>query len=120
MNRRTMSWLSAIALLLLQPLWHMLIFPGDVLPTALTTVVLGLPAVIILALTIHGSRTGLLTASLLALLYFCHAIAEWMSTPQTWPMASLELLLSLVVFTTLWLRLRHGDPVAASASTDAA
>lgn len=42
-----------------------------------------------------------------ALLYFCHAITELWTVPDTWPMSLVELLLALwIIFTGNWDGLR--------------
>jgi uncharacterized membrane protein len=87
----------------LQVAWHAWLAPPDTLPVsvALTLALAPIAPAIVLALLRRPS--ALFWAGVGSLLYFCHSISEFWATPDLWPLALLELGLSLwIIFSANW------------------
>lgn len=106
MSMRTLSLVAGILLLLQQPLWHLWLYPGPVLEPWLTTAIAATPVLLALAMSWQGSRYAMIAASMIAILYFCHGVTEWIAATEQWPMAVTGIVLSLLLFFSLWFRLR--------------
>ncbi len=95
--------LGIFAMAMLQIIWHAWLDPSVALPK---TIGLGLALApilpsVILALLRRPSAT--FWAGVASLLYFCHGITELWTTPAVWPLALLELGLSLwIIFSANW------------------
>jgi uncharacterized membrane protein len=88
------------ALLVLQIVWHLWLFPSQ---GALLWPVAGLVVVPLLLplLAIGNVQRALLWVGSLSLFYFCHGIAEgWSSSEERW-LALLEIILTLLLIGTL-------------------
>lgn len=98
-------------LLLLQLLWHGLLFPARQMPVwlvlAFTTVPLLLPL-----LAIRDVRRALLWVGILSLFYFCHGVAEaWSSSDERW-LALTEIVLTVGLIVMLGAGVRRRPPSA--------
>lgn len=98
-------------LLLLQLLWHGLLFPARHMPVwlvlAFTTVPLLLPL-----LAIRDVRRALLWVGILSLFYFCHGVAEaWSSSDERW-LALTEIVLTVGLIVMLGAGVRRRPPSA--------
>jgi uncharacterized membrane protein len=95
--------LGIFAMATLQVTWHAWLAPPDTLPVsvALTLALAPIAPAIVLALLRRPS--ALFWAGVGSLLYFCHSISELWAAPDLWPLALLELGLSLwIIFSANW------------------
>lgn len=98
-------------LMLLQLLWHGVLFPARQMPVwlvlAFTTVPLLLPL-----LAIRDVRRALLWVGILSLFYFCHGVAEaWSSSGERW-LALTEIVLTVGLIVMLGAGVRRRPPSA--------
>jgi len=88
------------ALTVLQPVWHVWLFPPQILPTWLVLAITVIPLLLPL-LALRDVRRALLWVGILSLFYFCHGIAEaWSAPGQRW-LAVAETVLTLLLIGTL-------------------
>jgi uncharacterized membrane protein len=88
------------ALVVLQLVWHVWLFPPQLMPIWLVLAISVIPLLLPL-LTIRDARRALLWVGILSLFYFCHGIAEgWSSTSERW-LALIEIVLTLLLIGTL-------------------
>jgi len=95
--------LGIFAMATLQVAWHAWLAPPDTLPVsvALTLALTPIAPAVLLALLRRPS--ALFWAGVASLLYFCHSTSELWTTPDLWPLALLELGLSLwIIFSANW------------------
>jgi uncharacterized membrane protein len=95
--------LGIFAMATLQVAWHAWLAPPDTLPVsvALTLALLPIAPAVVLALLRRPS--ALFWAGVGSLLYFSHSISELWAAPELWPLALLELGLSLwIIFSANW------------------
>lgn len=95
--------LGIFAMATLQVAWHAWLAPPDMLPesVALTLALLPIAPAVVLALLRRPS--ALFWAGVGTLLYFSHSISELWAAPELWPLALLELGLSLwIIFSANW------------------
>ncbi|MEP7097364.1 MAG: DUF2069 domain-containing protein [Dokdonella sp.] len=97
MTSRTLAWLAAIALLLLQILWHAVLAPPREVSGWVYAAFFCLPMLPALWLLARGSRAAALVAAIAALLYFCHGVMEAMSAPSQRTLALPEIVLSVII-----------------------
>ncbi|MEO6925700.1 MAG: DUF2069 domain-containing protein [Rhodanobacter sp.] len=94
------------ALALLQVIWHGWMFPPQTMPIwlllALTLIPLLLPL-----FAIRDPRRALLWVGILSLFYFCHGVSEAWSAPQQRWLALGEIVLTLLLISTLAAGVRH-------------
>jgi uncharacterized membrane protein len=95
--------LGIFAMAALQIIWYAWLSPSVILPksVALTLALLPIAPAVLLAMLRRPS--ALFWAGVASLLYFCHGVSELWTTPDIWPLALLELGLSLwIIFTGNW------------------
>lgn len=95
--------LGIFAMTALQIIWYAWLSPSEILPkpVALSLALLPIAPAALLALLRRPS--ALFWAGVASLLYFCHSVSELWTTPEVWPLALLELGLSLwIIFTSNW------------------
>ncbi len=95
-QRRRMGLAAWGALALLQILWHAWLLPPTRMPVTVALAIALVPLAIPLVYWRHPAR-ALLVAGMVALLYFCHGVAEAFAVPRERPLAWLELVLASLV-----------------------
>lgn len=94
------------ALVVLQPIWHVWLFPPQLMPTWLVLAITVIPLLLPL-LAIRNVRRALLWVGILCLFYFCHGVAEgWSSAGERW-LALVEITLTLLLIGTLGAGVRR-------------
>lgn len=95
------------ALLVLQIVWHVWLFPPPAAQRWPTLALAVLPLVPGVWIALRDLRRGVLIGGIVSLFYFCHGIgAAYSDVPARWP-ASLEIVLTLVVIAALGWDARH-------------
>lgn len=100
---RRYALLGIFAMAALQIIWYAWLSPPEILPipVALSLALLPIAPAVLLALLRRPS--ALFWAGVASLLYFSHSVSELWTTPEVWPLALLELGLSLwIIFTSNW------------------
>ena len=80
----------------LQVVWHGWLFLPARMPVAIALVIALVPLALPLVYWRRPQR-ALLVAGMVALIYFCHGVAEAWAAPQERVLASIEIILSLVL-----------------------
>ena len=109
--------LGAVALLLLQPMWHAWLAPPAVLAPAWATLLGALPILPAVVLFALRHRRAAYWAAVASLLYFCHGIMEAWSDRSVWPLGLAESALATWVIVAYgWdgLRARRARKAAAA------
>jgi uncharacterized membrane protein len=94
------------ALAALQLLWHAWLLPPQSMPVALLLAITVIPLLLPLA-ALRQPRRALLWVGILALLYFCHGVAEAWSSPVERVLAVAEIALALLLIGTLGAGVRR-------------
>jgi uncharacterized membrane protein len=97
---------SLLALLLLQPLWHVWLHPPVELPMTFAVLVSVVPMLIALGLGWRLTRDGLVLAGCILLLYFTYAVTEAYTVPSLRGVAFAQIALVTIFFMAL-LNLRR-------------
>ncbi|MFZ0872865.1 MAG: DUF2069 domain-containing protein [Rhodanobacter sp.] len=99
-KEQRLGLLAWAALVVLQLIWHVWLFPSQLMPTWLVLAISVIPLLLPL-LAIRDARRALLWVGILSLFYFCHGIAEgWSSSSERW-LALIEIVLTLLLIGTL-------------------
>lgn len=99
--------LLILALLLLQPAWHLWLAPPAVLPPMFVAVAMALPILPAAVLALLRRPSAGFWGGLAALLYFSHGVMEVWSTPAARGPAWAETLLATaLVFSASWSGLK--------------
>jgi uncharacterized membrane protein len=99
-KEQRLGLLAWAALVVLQLVWHVWLFPSQLMPTWLVLAISVIPLLFPL-LAIRDVRRALLWVGILSLFYFCHGIAEgWSSSSERW-VALIEIILTLLLIGTL-------------------
>lgn len=86
-----------------QIIWQAWLAPPETIPVALAVSLAIAPIVPAALLALLRRPSAIFWAGVASLLYFCHAITELWSTPEIWPLAMVELGLSLwIIFSGNW------------------
>jgi uncharacterized membrane protein len=96
-------------LLLLQPAWHVWLFPPQTMAPWLLLVVTVVPLLLPL-FAIRNVRRALLWVGILSLFYFCHGVAEAWSAPGERMLAWLEIVLTVGLIAVLGAGVRRRQP----------
>ena len=95
--------LGIFAMAVLQIAWHAWLAPPDTLPVSVALTLALLPIAPAAVLALLRRPSALFWAGVASLLYFSHSISELWAVPELWPLALLELGLSLwIIFTANW------------------
>lgn len=95
--------LGIFALLLWMSAWLSWLAPSELLPKSIAVGLAVAPILPAALLALFRRPSAVFWGGVAALLYFCHAITELWTVPDTWPMPLVELLLSLwIIFTGNW------------------
>jgi uncharacterized membrane protein len=95
--------LGIFAMLALQIIWYTWLAPSQTLPKSIALGLAVAPIAPAVLLAIFRRPSAVFWAGVASLLYFCHSIAELFATPTIWPLALLELGLSLwIIFSGNW------------------
>ncbi len=95
--------LGIFAMLALQIIWYAWLAPPETFPKSVALSLALAPIAPAAILAFLRRPSAVFWAGVAALLYFCHSIAELWSTPAIWPLALLELGLSLwIIFSGNW------------------
>ena len=95
--------LGIFAMATLQVAWHAWLAPPETLPVAVALTLALTPIAPAVLLALLRRPSALFWAGVASLLYFCHSISELWATPDLWPLALLELGLSLwIIFSANW------------------
>jgi uncharacterized membrane protein len=95
-QRRRVGFAAWAALALLQILWHAWLLPPLRMPVAVALAIALVPLAVPLVYWRHPPR-ALLVAGMVALVYFCHGVAEAFAVPRERPLAWIELVLASLV-----------------------
>ncbi|HWS41119.1 MAG TPA: DUF2069 domain-containing protein [Arenimonas sp.] len=99
--------LGIFAMLALQILWHAFLLPPERVPLGVVLSIAILPIAPAVILALFRRPSAIFWGGVAALLYFCHSITELWTTPTIWPLALLELGLSLwIIFCGNWTGLQ--------------
>lgn len=95
--------LGIFAMLALQIIWYAWLAPPETFPKSMALGLALAPIAPAVILAILRRPSAIFWAGVASLLYFCHSIAELFATPTIWPLALLELGLSLwIIFSGNW------------------
>lgn len=95
--------LGIFAMAVLQILWYAILLPPERIPLGIVLAIALLPIAPAVILAIFRRPSAIFWGGVASLLYFCHSIAELWTTPMVWPLALLELGLSLwIIFCGNW------------------
>ncbi len=94
------------ALTLLQIVWHAWWFPPQTIPTWLLLAITVIP-LLLPVLALRNPRRALLWVGILSLFYFCHGVSEAWSAPQQRWLALVEIVLTLLLISTLGAGVRR-------------
>ncbi len=95
--------LGIFAMLTWQIIWHAWLAPPETIPVALAVSLAIAPIAPAALLALLRRPSAVFWSGVASLLYFCHAIMELWSTPETRLLALVELGLSLwIIFTGNW------------------
>jgi uncharacterized membrane protein len=95
--------LGIFAMLALQIIWYAWLAPPETLPKSVALLLAITPIAPAAILAVLRRPSAVFWAGVACLAYFCHSIAELWATPAIWPLALLELGLSLwIIFTGNW------------------
>ena len=95
--------LGIFAMLVWQAIWHLWLAPPESIPVALAVSLAIAPIAPAALLAILRRPSAVFWAGVASLLYFCHAIMELWSVPETRLLAMVELGLSLwIIFSGNW------------------
>jgi uncharacterized membrane protein len=99
-TEQRLGLLAWAALTLLQVIWHAWLFPPQVIPIGLLLALTVVPLLLPL-LALRDPRRALLWVGILSLFYFCHGVAEaWSAAGQRW-LATVEIVLTLLLISSL-------------------
>ncbi|MFY8206570.1 MAG: DUF2069 domain-containing protein [Arenimonas sp.] len=99
--------LGIFSLLIWMTAWLTWLSPSELLPMPVATGLAVAPMLPAALLALFRRPSAVFWGGVAALLYFCHAITELWTVPDTWPMSLVELLLALwIIFTGNWDGLR--------------
>lgn len=100
---RRYALLGIFAMAALQVIWYAWLSPPEILPKPVALALALLPIAPAVLLALLRRPSALFWAGVASLLYFCHSVSELWTTPDVWPLALLELGLSLwIIFTGNW------------------
>lgn len=100
---RRYALLGIYAMAALQVIWYLWLAPTVTLPKAVGLSLALAPIMPAVILGVLGRPSATFWAGVASLLYFCHGITELWTTPDVWPLALLELGLSLwIIFSANW------------------
>ena len=95
--------LGIFAMLVWQTAWHAWLAPSVSIPVTVAVLLAIAPMLPAALLALLRRPSAAFWGGVASLLYFSHAIAEWRAVPQHWPLAAVELGLSLwIIFTGSW------------------
>jgi uncharacterized membrane protein len=95
--------LGIFAMMALQIIWYAWLGSPAKIPQNIALMLALLPITPAIVLTLLRRPSALFWAGVASLLYFCHAISELWATSNVWPLALLELALSLwIIFCSNW------------------
>ena len=95
--------LGIFAMLVLQIIWHAWLAPPETLPKSVALALALAPIAPAVILAVLCRPSAVFWAGVASLIYFCHSIGELWATPTIWPLALLELGLSLwIIFSGNW------------------
>ncbi len=95
--------LGIFAMAVLQILWYAILLPPERIPLGVALSMALFPIAPAVILAIFRRPSAIFWGGVAALLYFCHSIAELWTVPAVWPLALLELGLSLwIIFCGNW------------------
>ncbi len=95
--------LGVFAMLALQIIWYAWLAPPETLPKSVALAIALVPIAPAAILAVFRRPSAVFWAGVASLIYFCHSIAELWTTPAIWPLALLELGLSLwIIFSGNW------------------
>ena len=95
--------LGVFAMLVWQAAWQGWLAPPDTVPIAVAVFLATAPMLPAALLAVVRHPSAVFWAGVASLLYFSHAIAELRAVPDLWPLALVELGLSLwIIFTGNW------------------
>ena len=95
--------LGIFAMLVWQVLWHAWLAPPVSMPVTIAVLLAITPIMPAAVLALFRRPSAVFWGGVASLLYFSHAIAEWHAMPDIWPLALVELWLSLwIIFTGNW------------------
>jgi uncharacterized membrane protein len=95
--------LGIFSLLIWMIAWLTWLSPSEIFPRWFATGIAVAPMIPAALLALFRRPSAVFWGGVAALLYFCHAITELWTAPDTWPMPLVELLLSLwIIFAGNW------------------
>jgi uncharacterized membrane protein len=95
--------LGIFAMLALQIIWYTWLAPPETLPKSVGLLLAITPIAPAAILAVLRRPSAVFWAGVASLIYFCHSIGELWTTPTIWPLALLELGLSLwIIFSGNW------------------
>lgn len=95
--------LGIFAMLALQVIWYAWLAPPETLPKSVALALALAPIAPAVILALLRRPSAVFWAGVASLIYFCHSIGELWATPAIWPLALLELGLSLwIIFSGNW------------------
>jgi uncharacterized membrane protein len=104
---RRFAVLGIVALAIWMTAWMSWLSPSVIFPKSVATGLALAPILPALLLIVFRRPSAVYWGGVAALLYFCHAISEWWTTPEIWPLPVIELLLALwIIFCGNWDGLR--------------
>ena len=97
-NLKTITLISYFSLLLFMPLWLILLSPSNGLSPMLTLIMFTLPLLFPLKGLVAGNPYTYAWSSFIIMIYFLHSLTTLWVSPKDMLWASIELLLSTVMF----------------------
>lgn len=95
--------LGLFAMLVWQLVWQAWLAPSQSIPVTVAVLLAIAPMLPAALLAMLRRPSAVFWAGVASLLYFCHAITELRASPDLWPLALVELGLSLwIIFTGNW------------------
>ena len=102
MSKR-LALLGIFAMAALQILWYAKLLPPQQVPLSIVLTLALFPIAPAVILAVFRRPSAIFWGGVGSLLYFCHSISELWTTPEIWPLALLELALSLwIIMTGNW------------------
>ncbi len=96
---RLLTLIGYFGLLVLLMLWYTWLAPSDTIPKSVVLVIFVGPLLLPLRGLLHGRPYTHAWASFLIWIYFIHGVMEAYATPEHRLLASLEIILSLTMYT---------------------
>lgn len=107
MGARWIATVSYLALVVLQPVWYLWWHPPRVIGPAWATGIAVAPLLILVPGVLRDRPRAWIWACFLGIVYFVHGATEAWAIPPARPAALTETGLTLALFASVTLRLRH-------------